>query len=640
MIIHYINSTDLISKTIAIAPTIDSSDNVPTANSILNFFGDIKMTIHATLEPIDLLYLLETHHNIKFDNELECDIDLTVGDIFYHIPATFFEKIYSGSSYSEILTDNLICGLLGESLSNDARRRFANNKYVDNVISDDGVFNGYTLNLIGVDDSKYMIPPITPENKIQIDNQKLFESDLTDAVIHKYCHDDHHLNIKGIFSKRATFDDLRYIVKSGGIVDNINYSIHSMIAEGIIPESMYGISKVKNIVGGEHETIDFDINGVNDIIATTATIPVVFHIINDYTCRNKTFILNDQSEFNQYLDAVMSDNIDSIVHEYFPDPNAEYWLLSDEDKDDCNTDDESKKEDTPVNDNKDIEVSEVDDFTSIDEDLSVFDDPSAAEDAFSLIQNEGNGLTSDGNNIDKCYINVDTDTASLLKDNIAVEKLVCDAFDNFVDCITNDMDNTSNSQESYESPSEPGILADEAVSLLDEEDAIDGAFYSYDAFDDDDGDWDDVPVDESTNNNDIINDAVDEKSDSDQIVDINISSREFEFFACRATFDTIAMIERNEEYQKEGIEGIIAMDYIDDMPTTYLIGKPYRYSDDSMVMYKWSKIEYTSLFEDPNTAYKVHHWHDRDKITDDVLFVDYNRYIKCIGGELNVKTIL
>ena len=551
MKIHYIVETDLISKALAIAPTIASKEDAPTISSILNLFGDIHMRIRATLDPIDLIYFLETKHQIVYESDESelhpfCEIDLTIGDIFYHLPQMFFEYIYLGKSEMEIFTDDILCELLAQSFSNDAQRRFANNKYVDITIGDDGIFDGYTMNMIGISNTTSMIPPITPTNPLQEELQSNFEQALRERVT-----DAHNMksfiDVFGVFTKRISYSDLIYNITHNVNIDTINCSIYSLIRDKIIPENMYTVTKVKNLLGNEHETIEFDRSMVNHVIETVAMIPVTIRVINRYDCKGDAPILVGYTNiFQRYLDDIMLENIQSIFDD-FPHKemniNETMQLYAHDYQETVNTIYEDMNTSDMEEESNDLDVSLLDDDNTTDDSISI----DTEDDAFSLLQN---------------IVDTMTDTDDIEDD-----------------------------------------------SIVDENQHVDEEI---------------VAKDES----------------SDNTNKYEIMPREFSFFVSNASFDSIAMIEKNSDYHAEGTIGIVAMDYENGIPSTYMIGIPQHYDIDDMIRFRWEVMDYNKLFNSDsqqNIAYKVHDWYDKDKIiANDVLWVDYHNYIE--GDDVNVKT--
>lgn len=584
--------TDVLAKCINLFPTISEKDNYPTATMLANAYGDLTMTIQAELSPIDLLYLLESDHEMYFYDNTSWTIKLHMLDVAYYCPTQMFEMLYQGYTEADILTDEVVLGLLGNKLSAEAQKRFANNRFVNRFIGEPvDYFNGWKMDIIRIAGTDNIISPITPTTNFEQDQQARFEKMLENKVAELFHNEINSIAIETTFSKRVTFEELADVASSVNVkVMNVSYGIKEMIDSGLLSKSMYSVEKHKTVMGNEQESIEFDLNAVNSILRENATVPVVIKATTNYIHNSEKsdeyyYIESVKvNSFDAFVDQIMFDNIDQEAKKY-------ERVMEDE------TDgEESFAEDNDKNTDGEIDVDMVSDEHELSD--NGIDKPEGESLIDNVFKELENALSEDTDTIQH-----QTDANGVVLDEYALE-------DVDVELEDTEQDTTGDTNDDIGE-----------ISLLD-----------------------DTYQNTNEDSTEIVEDIAD-KSDNEESpddfpkVDNNITmvDGELAFFVCNGTLDEISMIEKTERYQQDGVMGIIAMNPDENgVPETYYLGTPHHSDLDGGVRFTWEEIDHDKLFDifETPVVYKVKDWYDKSHIMHkNMLWGDYRK--EYVGGVIN-----
>lgn len=347
--------TDIFAKALAGVQIVPNPDMIPTAMDIANMFGDIQMSITASLEPVELLYMLESNHDLIFTENDLWRIELQLPDIVYCFPTSAFEAMYlENNTPSQIMQDDAVLSMLATALSQKAQQRFGTNGFIHNYISEGPkVFQGWNMDLLNVDDA--CLPPVNPSNDSLKELNDLFEKETLKTMEAAQFEKDgttHSLFVvHAIFSKRITYSELIKLLKTNMVhIKNISYGIKQLINDKYLTENMYEITQQKNILGNPYDVYEFDLSAVNEVMQSVAKFPVVVQVCGTYNVYdNKVVPCEDGGPFQKFIDMIMLPNLQTAWDEYITHHPTEVAMVEEE-----STDDE------PVQEDKDIIQSMLD----------------------------------------------------------------------------------------------------------------------------------------------------------------------------------------------------------------------------------------------------------------------------------------
>ena len=320
--------TDVIAKAIAAAPTADGQVH-PSAMDLANMFGDLHMRILADLDPIDLLYMVESNHDLTYtiedDERILWMIDLFMIDVAYHTPTAMMKLIFDGEHPSNIYTNPEVLAMMSNTLSAESQNRFSTNSFINPYIKDDfSHFDGWTMHYIGINGSDRYVSPVAPTYPCQVVEHSMFEKAVQSAVDDMVHVKSSETVLESVFSKRVTFDEFLDLVRNQTVkVKNVSYGLRELIKNGYIPENLYKRNVVKNILGVDRETLEYDHTAVCDIIRQNAKVPVVIQTMTTYQpcippAGRKAFTVTAtvNNPFDQYVKFIMDDNFTQACDNY------------------------------------------------------------------------------------------------------------------------------------------------------------------------------------------------------------------------------------------------------------------------------------------------------------------------------------
>lgn len=308
-------STDIFSKVLSGAQTLSEKSRVPNCMDVINMYGELKMTIKAQLDPIDLLYMVESNHKITPDKDnTSYTIKLNSMDVVYNFPDIGLQMLYEDHLPEEIQKDPTVLTMLSNSLSESAQQRFATNGFINRFIKNNKGFNGWNMELISI--GEFSISPTNPSTPVTKHLHEVFERNLVEiaselTTFAATC------EIKTYFSKNITYRELVSLLQHDSIhIANISYGIQQMIQNKFITEEMYSITQQRNVLGNFYDAYEYDLDKVNEVLKSSALFPVVIEattLIHNNSGSSEALSVN---QFDKYVEALMKPNFDSILPQF------------------------------------------------------------------------------------------------------------------------------------------------------------------------------------------------------------------------------------------------------------------------------------------------------------------------------------
>lgn len=327
MQVKRILETDAIAKVMAIYPETPMNQNrvdlekIHRAMDAANIFGSLHMKILADLSPIELMYLIETNHKIYYSTQ-GWVVPLHFVEVAFNVPDIMIAAAYEGADIEDIYNDTGILTMIGNSISQDAQKRFLDNGHINTWHpTPNPSFDGWDMMTIEFDACHETIAPINPITKYQIGAMERFEQRLREYVGAHHGDEDFEVKFNATYSKYVTIHEFFDIAASGkATITNINYGIRQLIKDGYIPQDLYSITSVNNVLGNPQEHVSGDSVEIEKLMAAdkcwfnvVLTDSISYHI-NDVS--GNVRIGWEINNFDHYLRSVMDDNIRELVPDY------------------------------------------------------------------------------------------------------------------------------------------------------------------------------------------------------------------------------------------------------------------------------------------------------------------------------------
>lgn len=303
--------TDVLSKLDAVAP--GAKELCPDIMDLANMFGTLEMDILCDLTPIELIYMIYSRHQMKYTLR-GWEIKLNLVDIVYHLPEQMVTLYKQDAMVNNILTDETLCMMLGNSISQEAQKVFGENRYINEFISMENVdyFDGWKMELLSVRDRA--IVPNTPTTLVEIYLNNRFTYELSEMVMDMMEDSLDTIPVGSVFSKRVKWDEFLMLARNPNIeIVNLTGSLREMIREDFIPEDLYEFNQVATVTGGTRENVEYDYEKINEVLEQRGVVGVIIKTTTNFV-RTGQFTIEAERKtgFDDYVEFIMADNILSV----------------------------------------------------------------------------------------------------------------------------------------------------------------------------------------------------------------------------------------------------------------------------------------------------------------------------------------
>lgn len=592
MNVKKILSTDVLAKLDAVAP--GATELCPDIMDLANMFGSLRMDILCDLTPIELIYMIHSRHQMTYTLD-GWEIKLNLVDIVYNLPEQMMTLYKQDVEPDNLLSDETLCMMLGNSLSQEAQRMFGENRYINEFISRENVdyFDGWKMEMLSIHDHE--IVPNTPTTLIEHDLNDQFTHELSEMVMDMLEDRCDRIPVSALFSKRVKWDEFLMLARNPNIeIVNLTGSLREAIREGCIPDELYEFGQVATVTGGTRENVEYDYEKVNEALTLKGVIGVIVKTTTNFV-RTGQFTIEAERKtgFDDYVEFIMADNILSVYADDLV-RDADGNLVT---PDQIETVDEPPTEDDVPEKELEQEITDAitevmremeehpEEWVTLDDALDEEDDPIEG-----YKKSLGEMLSAMNEMADetKPELVVVNESGSLAKIENPVDPIDYgdDGVDNTTAKIKQKMDDIMAEQFAKVEP-----IIKQSLEHPTEE----------------------IPT------------ATDPSQTKGIVAGLS-------FFYCGATFDTISQIEKNPKYQQEDTIGIICMR---DNPThsgshqfTYYMGHPIvSENPDEPIRYEWKELIHDKLFsqEENKLFYFVYDWYGYDHaLTNNVLWENIN----------------